>query len=104
MMKFKKPSLPKIKKSTLYTGIAIINPLVGAGLIMKNENDKDPEKFKSTLKGLHETIKTDVGQGFSTIGKGVKGGSKLIGGAFDKLMLPLFVAGGLVLAILVLKK
>ena len=103
-MKFKKPSFPKIKKETLYTGIAIINPIVGAGLMMKNESDKDPEKFKSTIKSIHETVKTDVGQGFSTIGKGIKGGGKLIGGVFDKLMLPLIVGGGLILAILVLKK
>lgn len=103
-MKFKKPSLPKISKGQLFTGIAILNPLVGGALLLKNESDKDPKKFKSTIKGIHETIKTDVGQGISTIGKGVKGGGKLIGGAFDKLMLPLFVAGGLVLAILVLKK
>ena len=103
-MKFKKPSFPKIKKETLYTGIALVNPLVGAGLLIKNESDKDPEKFKSTIKSIHETVKTDVGQGFGTIGKGIQGGGKLIGGVFDKLMLPLFVAGGLVLAILVLKK
>ena len=100
----KKINFPKISKGKLYTGIALINPLVGGALLMKNENDKDPEKFKSTLKSIHETVKTDISQGFSTIGKGVKGGSKLIGGAFDKLMLPLFVAGGLVLMILVLKK
>ena len=49
-MKFKKPTFPKIKKETLYTGIALINPLVGAGLLIKNESDKDPEKFKSTIK------------------------------------------------------
>lgn len=103
-MKSKKPSFPKIKKETLYTGIAIINPIVGAGLMMKNESDKDPEKFKSTIKSIHETVKTDVGQGFLTIGKGIKGGGKLIGGVFDKLMLPLIVGGGLILAILVLKK
>ena len=103
-MKINKPRFPKISKGQLYTGIAILNPLVGAGLLLKNESDKNPEKFKSTIKGIHETIKTDVGQGFSTIGKGVKNGGKMIGGVFDKLMLPLFVAGGLVLAILVLKK
>lgn len=103
-MKINKPRLPKISKEKFYTGIALINPLEGAGLLLKNESVKKPEKFKSTVKGIHETIKTDVGQGLSTIGKGVKGGGKMIGGVFDKLMLPLFVAGGLVLAILVLKK
>ena len=96
----KKINFPKISKGKLYTGIALVNPLVGGALLMKNENDKNPEKFKSTLKSIHETVKTDIG----TIGKGVKGGTKLIGGAFDKLMLPLFVAGGIVLMILVLKK
>ena len=100
----KKINFPKISKGKLYTGLAVINPLVGGALLMKNENDKNPEKFKSTLKSIHETVKTDIGQGFSTIGKGVQGGGKLIGGAFDKLMLPLFVAGGIVLMILVLKK
>ena len=100
----KKINFPKISKGKLYTGIAVINPLVGGALLMKNENDKNPEKFKSTLKSIHETVKTDIGQGFTTLGKGVKGGTKLIGGAFDKLMIPLFVAGGLVLMILVLKK
>ena len=100
----KKINFPKISKGKLYTGLAVINPLVGGALLMKNENDKNPEKFKSTLKSIHETVKTDVGVGITTLGKGVKSGGKLIGGAFDKLMLPLFVAGGLVLMILVLKK
>ena len=35
-------------------------------------------------------IYTDVGQGISTLGKGIKGGGKLRGGAFDKLMLPIY--------------
>ena len=95
---------PNINKEHLYTGIAVINPVVGGALLMKNENDKNPEGFKSTLKSIHETIKTDVGQGISTLGKGVQGGSKLIGGAFDKLMLPLMIVSGIVLTIMVLKK
>ena len=95
---------PNINKEHLYTGIAVINPVVGGALLMKNENDKNPEGFKSTLKSIHATIKTDVGQGISTLGKGVKGGSKLIGGAFDKLMLPLMIVSGIVLTIMVLKK
>ena len=95
---------PRISKEHLYEGIAVINPVVGAGLLMKNENDKNPEGFKSTIQSVHETIKTDVGQGVSTLGKGVQGGSKLIGGAFDKLMLPLTIISGLIIAILVLKK
>ena len=37
-------------------------------------NDKNPEGFKSTIKSVHETIKGDVGQGVSTLGKGVQGG------------------------------
>ena len=45
----KKINFPKISKGKLYTGIALNNPLVGGALLMKNENDKDPEKFKSTL-------------------------------------------------------
>ena len=100
----KKINFPKISKGKLYTGIALVNPLLSGALLMKHENDKNPEKFKSTLKSIHETVKTDIGQGITTLGKGVKGGTKLIGGAFDKLMLPLFVATGLVLMILVLKK
>ena len=95
---------PKISKENLYAGIAVINPVVGGALLMKNENDKNPEGFKSTLKSVHETIKTDVGQGISTLGKGVQSGSKILGGAFDKLLLPLTIVSGLIVAILVLKK
>ena len=95
---------PQISKEHLYESIAIINPVVGAGLMMKHENDKNPEGFKSTIKSVHETIKTDVGQGVSTLGKGVQSGSKIVGGAFDKLMLPLTIISGLIIAVLVLKK
>ena len=95
---------PQLSKQHLYEGVAIINPVVGAGLLMKNENDKNPEGFKSTLKSVHETIKTDIGQGVSTLGKGVQSGSKMIGGVFDKLMLPLTIISGLIIAVLVLKK
>ena len=95
---------PKLNKQHLYTTIAVINPVVGGALLMKNESDKNPEAFKSTLKSVHDTIKTDLGQGISTLGKGVKSGSKLVGGVFDKLMLPLICVSGIVLAILVLKK
>ena len=95
---------PQISKQHLHEGVAIINPVVGAGLLMKNENDKNPEGFKSTLKSVHETIKTDIGQGVSTLGKGVQSGSKMIGGVFDKLMLPLTIISGLIIAVLVLKK
>ena len=96
--------LPQISKKNLYTGVALVNPLVGAGLMMKNENDKNPEGFKSIIKSVHETIKTDVGQGATTLGKGLQSGSKLIGGAFDKLMLPLTIISGLIIAVLLLKK
>ena len=96
--------LPQISKKNLYTGVALVNPLVGAGLMMKNSHDKNPEAFKSTLKSVHETIKTDIGQGVSTLGKGVQSGSKMIGGVFDKLMLPLTIVSGIIVAILVLKK
>lgn len=41
-MNFKKPSLPKISKGKIYTGIAILNPLVGGALLLKNESDKNP--------------------------------------------------------------
>ena len=95
---------PQLSKQHLYEGVAIINPVVGAGLLMKNENDKNPEGFKSTIKSVHETIKTDVGQGATTLGKGLQSGSKLIGGAFDKLMLPLTIISGLIIAVLLLKK
>ena len=95
---------PQISKQHLYEGVALVNPLVGAGLLMKNENDKNPEAFKSTLKSVHETIKTDIGNGVSTLGKGIQGGSKMIGGVFDKLMLPLTIISGLIIAVLVLKK
>ena len=96
--------LPQISKKNLYTGVAIINPLIGGSLLLKNEHDNNPEGFKSTLKSVHETIKTDVGQGISTLGKGVQSGSKILGGAFDKLLLPLTIVSGLIVAILVLKK
>ena len=95
---------PNINKEHLYTGIAVINPVVGGALLMKNENDKNPEGFKSTIKSVHETIKADAGLGISTLGKGVQSGSKMIGGAFDKLMLPLMIVSGIVLTIMVLKK
>ena len=95
---------PRINKEHLYEGIAVINPVVGGALLMKNENDKNPEAFKSTIQSVHETIKTDVGLGASTLGKGLKSGSKIVGGAFDKLMLPLTIISGLIIAILVLKK
>ena len=96
--------LPQISKKNLYEGVAIINPLIGGSLLLKNEHDKNPEGFKSTLKSVHETIKTDIGQGASTLGKGLQSGSKMIGGAFDKLLLPLAIISGLIIAVLVLKK
>ena len=96
--------LPQISKQHLYEGVAIINPVVGGGLLMKDEYNHNPQAVKSTIQSVHETIKTDVGQGASTLGKGLKSGSKIVGGAFDKLMLPLTIISGLIIAILVLKK
>ena len=34
---------PQISKKNLYEGIAVINPVVGAGLMMKNSHDKNPK-------------------------------------------------------------
>ena len=95
---------PQLSKQHLYEGISIINPVVGAGLLMQNEYKQNPQAVKSTIQSVHETIKTDVGQGVSTLGKGVQGGSKILGSAFNSLMLPLTIISGLIIAILVLKK
>ena len=35
--------LPQISKKNLYTGVALVNPLVGAGLMMKHSHDMNPE-------------------------------------------------------------
>ena len=80
--------------------LAIVAP-VG---VLAYEVIKHPDDVKSTLKQAGSEIKKAAPVVASTLGKGAKAVGGAAGAVFDKLMLPLVAVGGIVLAILVLKK
>ena len=84
-------------KKNLLTGLTVIAPVIGGGLLLENAYKKNQDAFKRNISTIHSTIKTDIGDTF-------KGGSKIIGGAFDKLMFPLIAISTIVVLVVIFKK
>lgn len=98
--------LKNIKKPTMnqvLLGSVFINPVAGVAAITVNEIQKNPDGFKNTLRSVGSEIKKDLPVIASTLGSGVKSFSSGVGGVFNKLMLPLIVAGAVVLIVLLKK-
>lgn len=83
---------PLKNKKNLLTGLTVIAPVIGGGLLLENAYNKNPDEFKKNVSNIHSTIKTDIGDTF-------KGGS-----AFDKLMFPLIAIGTIVVLVVIFKK
>ena len=88
------PSKITIKKPDINLGI--LQKTVG-GLLLENAYKNNPDAFKKNISSIHSTIKTDIGDTF-------KGGSKILGGVFDKLMFPLIAIGTIVVLVVIFKK
>ena len=88
---------PLKNKKNLLTGLTVVAPILGGGLLLENAYKNNPDAFKKNISSIHSTIKTDIGDTF-------KGGSKMIGGAFDKLMFPLIAIGTIVVLVVLFKK
>ena len=90
-----KPNLAK-----LVPALAVISP-VG---FVAYQVAANPDKVKSTLGDIAEGAKKAAPVVASTIGKGAHAVAGVASSGFNAIMMPLMVVGGLVLAIMVLKK
>ena len=90
----KKPSL-----AAVLPVLAVISPVAVVGVLAATH----PSEVKSTLGSIAKEVKKDVPIIASTLGKGVKSVTGAVGGAFDKMMLPIIIIGAIV-AMSMLKK
>lgn len=90
-----KPNLAK-----LVPALAVISP-VG---FVAYEIAKNPDKVKSTLGDIGEGVKKAAPVVATTIGKGAHAVAGVASAGFNTIMMPLMVVGGLVVAMMVLKK
>ena len=90
-----KPNLAK-----LLPVLAVVNP-VG---YVAYQTVAHPDKVKSTISNIGGDIKKAAPVVASTIGKGAHAVGGVAKGAFNTIMMPLMVVGGLIVAMMVLKK
>ena len=93
----------KLKPKDLLIGAALFNPVgavVGLGLLTATEH---PSAVKNTIGDIGKGIEKAAPVVFSTIGKGLKEVKGTIGGAWNKLLLPLMIVGAIVLIVVVKK-
>ena len=89
--------------SNLVTGLAIVSPVAAISTLTIHEIQKNPDGVKHTLSGIGSEIKKDAPVIGNTIGNVLKKGSSIVGGVYDKLIMP-FIAIGVVTLFIILKK
>ena len=94
-------NLPKLE--TILPVVTLASPLLGGGLYLSKELEKNPQGVKNSLYQIHDVVKKDISDTANFTGKNIKSVASGVGSVLDKLMLPLMICGGVVL-IIMLKK
>ena len=94
-------NLPKL--DTILPIVTAAVPILGGGLYLNEQLQKNPQGVKDSLYQIHDVVKKDISDTANFTGKNIKTVANGVGSVLDKLMLPLMICGGVVL-IIMLKK
>ena len=93
-------TIPNPNLAQLVPALAVISP-VG---FVAYEVAKNPYKVKSALGDIGDEVKKTAPVVANTIGKGAHAVAGVASAGFNTIMMPLMIVGGLVVAMMVLKK